>query len=816
MRLCSLTIRNFRGFGSAATTVPLDANLVLLFGPNGYGKTSLSEAIEWLLYGYTRRRRRGEDFSKAEYEGCYANAHGGTPIEVEATVRLKDGTEYVIKRSAHSKNDLVSEFFIDGKPAKLSDLTLREDEPANPIVAQHDLQSFIHSRPKDRRDLISNALGLDSATDFKSDLDAARRQFSANPPAGVEEAKRKLQAIAQVLSAIDETKSLAMRWLKPVPEVRAEDDTQILLEAARKFSQTTVVESEAVLQALRERRQSLASTVFDEAALKPPADVPGALRRIKIESTALAERAATLGAGIAKCAAAAVSAYANALLQFWETGLRIASDDHCPMCEEPTLSAGKRAELKRRLNDAQSAMAANQEVVSAIAAMQTAMTRAKQACESTWSRELTTEKQEALAKLLRGKPAALLAFLDARNAATVAQSNCAGALEEQETFLSSLTARIAEPKRVADIERESREIPLRVVEGIQGWCAALEAYGRAWAIFEPDLAAAISSSTAVNRIDAVGKALKSTNEMRSLEAFRKVCDGSLELVRSTEKYLQTKQTELLASRGKDIKTLYDQMNPGASVGFEGMEPGPQQLRLHATSFGVRMSAAANLSECQLNCLGLSFWVARATMPQAPFNFLILDDPVQSMDDDHTEAFILEVIPTLCDGHGRQVIVLSHQKELVDRIRNTNKARDPLVYHFDKFARTGPSITPQINIAIMLNEVKGLADGNEENRRLAVDKLRHVVERLIRDLHQKRVGVPAPKEYDKAEPHELLKLFRKIPHTTQDEYQRLKDTVDFSADAHHQPVGWVVPVTTNIMVHHNKLHTLVKTYGLLPS
>lgn len=137
------------------------------------------------------------------------------------------------------------------------------------------------------------------------------------------------------------------------------------------------------------------------------------------------------------------------------------------MCEEPTLFAGKRAEFKRRLKDAQSAMAANQEVVRAIAAMQTTVTRTKQACESTWFRELTTEKQEMLAKLL-DKPAALLAFLDARNAATAAESSCTRALEEQGTFLSSLMARMAEPKRAADIERESREIPLRVVEGIQG------------------------------------------------------------------------------------------------------------------------------------------------------------------------------------------------------------------------------------------------------------------------------------------------------------------------------------------------------------
>jgi DNA repair exonuclease SbcCD ATPase subunit len=46
MKLISLTIRNFRGFGTSVDLINLDADLVLFHGPNGYGKTSLAEAIE--------------------------------------------------------------------------------------------------------------------------------------------------------------------------------------------------------------------------------------------------------------------------------------------------------------------------------------------------------------------------------------------------------------------------------------------------------------------------------------------------------------------------------------------------------------------------------------------------------------------------------------------------------------------------------------------------------------------------------------------------------------------------------------------------
>src|SRR5258708_4656078 len=141
MRLLSLTIKNFRGFGSAGATVPLNADLVLLFGPNGFGKTSLAEAIEWLFYGTTRRRQRGDSYSKNEFDGCFPNVHGGTPVEVTARVRLQDGTERTIsRRIPNPRDDTVSVTFVDGAPADLFAIGLSKLEALHPVIAQHDLQ----------------------------------------------------------------------------------------------------------------------------------------------------------------------------------------------------------------------------------------------------------------------------------------------------------------------------------------------------------------------------------------------------------------------------------------------------------------------------------------------------------------------------------------------------------------------------------------------------------------------------------------------------------------------------------------------------
>ncbi|MGB9498114.1 MAG: AAA family ATPase, partial [Dissulfuribacterales bacterium] len=50
-RIISLSIKNFRGF-PGEHKIDTNADLVLLSGPNGYGKTSFMEALLLLLTGY--------------------------------------------------------------------------------------------------------------------------------------------------------------------------------------------------------------------------------------------------------------------------------------------------------------------------------------------------------------------------------------------------------------------------------------------------------------------------------------------------------------------------------------------------------------------------------------------------------------------------------------------------------------------------------------------------------------------------------------------------------------------------------------------
>lgn len=816
MRLINLTVRNFRGFGTSSVPIPLDADLVLLYGPNGYGKTSLAEAIEWLLYGTTRRRQRGDSYSKNEFEGCFPNVHGGAPVEVIATVRPSSGTPHSIaRRIPNPRNDTVSITYVDGAPADFSTIGIAGIGAVHPVIAQHDLQSFIHSRPKERRDAISAALGLDELTFLKTALDGARRSFNSVPPTGVEEARAKLRPLAAVLTTITETKTVGQRWLKSPPEVKADDDQKALIAAAKKITASTEDNPENLLIALREKRRQLSRTVFDTASLLPPSDVTATVTRLSTEATNLEGACKRLADQLAKAVARAASKYATTLLQFWDAGLKIAPDGTtCPMCEENTLSASKRTDLQERLKAAQEALANSREVTVTTTAATSALAVARQASNYAVVTGVDTEKRALLTALIAKSPEALAAFLEVHDLMLKAVEEVTNAHIDLGAYLKSVPELLSDPTKAETLIAGSTELPARFVTAAGTLGKTLARYEGAWKTFEQVLAKEIASNTDISAIDAVGQALKAEPERKKLAIYDDLLNKSRALMQAVEAHLQRKQTTLLASRGKEMKEIYDRLNPGAQVGFETMEPGNEQLKLHAKSFGVRMSAAANLSECQLNCLGISFWLGRALAPGSPFGFILLDDPVQSMDDDHCEAFISTVVPSLCDDRKKQVILLSHERKLIDRVRDLNKARDTSIYHYDEYEMTGPSITQQVNLAVMLREVQSLAKGNEANRSSAVDKLRKVGEEYIRELHLKVVGTPAPPAYDNATPSELLELFQKIPGTTPTEHAGLKDTFGFASPAHHQQAGYSVPVTTNITPHTQRLEQLMKKYKLI--
>lgn len=96
-----------------------------------------------------------------------------------------------------------------------------------------------------------------------------------------------------------------------------------------------------------------------------------------------------------------------------------------------------------------------------------------------------------------------------------------------------------------------------------------------------------------------------------------------------------------------------------SVTLEGTAT-RRRVNIAATVDGEESGALTVMSQGELHALALALFLPRAALPESPFRFVVLDDPVQAMDPAKVDGLV-SLLSELAQT--RQVIVLSHDDRL---------------------------------------------------------------------------------------------------------------------------------------------------------
>ena len=181
MYLKQLDVIGFKSFADK-TRLTFEPGLIAIVGPNGCGKSNVSDSIRWVLGEQKPTALRCSKLSDVVFNGTDTRKPLGM---AEASITFADcekelGTDYhevTITRRVY--RDGSGEYFINKQPSRLKDVQhlfmgTGIGTSSYSVMAQGQIDAILSSKPEDRRAVFEEAAGI---TKFKADRKEALRKI---------------------------------------------------------------------------------------------------------------------------------------------------------------------------------------------------------------------------------------------------------------------------------------------------------------------------------------------------------------------------------------------------------------------------------------------------------------------------------------------------------------------------------------------------------------------------------------------------------------------------------------------------------------
>jgi chromosome segregation protein len=170
MRIKKIKLAGFKSFVDPIT-IPVEANLIGVVGPNGCGKSNIIDAVRWVMGESSAKQLRGDSMAdvifngstarkpvgKASVELIFDNADGSAPgqfaayaeISIKREAGRDGGSDYYLNKTKCRRKDIVDLFLGTGAGPH-----------AYSIIEQGMVTRIIESKPEDLRSLFEEAAGV--------------------------------------------------------------------------------------------------------------------------------------------------------------------------------------------------------------------------------------------------------------------------------------------------------------------------------------------------------------------------------------------------------------------------------------------------------------------------------------------------------------------------------------------------------------------------------------------------------------------------------------------------------------------------------
>ncbi|MEV4990302.1 AAA family ATPase [Pseudarthrobacter sp. LMD1-1-1.1] len=694
-----LRIEAFRGFRDARE-FDLSASAVVVTGPNGTGKTSFFDALQWVLLG--RIERLEVLRSRRNVEHVVNQYRIGGKASVEIDLSLPDG-RVMLRRTGDQggstlelTRDGVSTAFGEEAEAKLrrillpdTQLTLHSALTTSGLMQQDVLRSVLEAKPAERYRQLSTVLGLGALEDFEDATKSAAKQAADREGQARAEHSRILVALKQAQDRLETARArLASR-----PQIDAVRN-EVLERLRGTPAGMSLNESEVKLDSPEDAR--LAATAFGKAAdlvdtsrelvrraiqlnegLEGPTS-PGTIEALREEAEQAKLRKDAAGAlrGAAQSELNAARLTAVEVAKLAALAIPMLSDN-CPVCSQPIDREHVERDLIERAEATGTLLELEKSFVERANAFSEASIAASEAADALAEAEQQADRWHASS--------------DADQAASDAIKALATDISfvKFDSYASDSFVSVAVP--ASEYFRAGRRALLDLLETFdrQNDQNAIERDVAEYTTLEGALADA--------------EAHLATQAARS-EKLRVLSDKTLEArVEVTEKRLRSIQP-LVA----DIFHRLDPHPAFKTVEFEldtYYRRGTTSPLVIDQVAGIAADPLLIFSTSQANIVALSYFIAMSlSMDDSGLPFLLLDDPVQSMDDVNVLGFA-----DLCRHLRlrRQLIVSTHERRLSGLLERKLAPRSEgartRIIRFTGWDRSGPTVDERDVDGQMLEE-----------------------------------------------------------------------------------------------------------------
>lgn len=625
-RLTTLQVGPFRGF-SRTENFDLDNSLVLIYGPNGTGKSSFCEALEYGLLGNVAeadsKRFRPQDYLVNAYTGMFQ-----VPL-IEAV--YADGqTAPVVANEATYRFCFVEKNRIDN---------------FSRIAAQ---------LPAKQTELISTLFGLDSFNEFvrncSSEIDgryidlvgekAQQLQLKSTGLAGAHQTIKDNNEALEALSAQETALGNQHQEGMTFPQLMA------TLGSPENPGEIATLEDE------------LQQPVAAKSNVSP-ADLQAQRQYMEANQPALVEKEQAL----------AQSAESLSFKQLYEAvvSLGAVNPDQCPACKTPIAQTTKNPFqlAPQELGKLQYLAQLQAERDQLAAGISAAIQKVHQVIRISTSKLGTPDQPNPLtAFLLQHGVVPNIGWWQSLFVAGVDGFTAWQHLETQSQQLAQTDATIDQSQQLRaqkqarlnylrNLERQATELQTRRRLHVEG----LEKANQIIASFDKENEELIAAVE-------VEKALVAVNI--------EIATGYSEFVNRLEQYRDILPRRLIADLGDTVTEMYNAFNRNDSpkdllAGIELPLQQGQQIRIAFQGDpDTYYDALHVLSEGHIRCMGLAILMAKNLREDCPI--LIFDDPVNAIDEDHKDS----IRRTLFEGAyfaSKQIILTCHGEEFFKDIQN---------------------------------------------------------------------------------------------------------------------------------------------------